>query len=75
MIWNDADIEMAEATRTADHMTHLLGGGMTEQEIKQCVQSVAAALDAGYYGGSPFEAVTTLLERQPGLAADRFAVR
>ncbi len=65
MIWNDADIEMAEATRIADHMTHLLGGGMTEQEIKQCVQSVAAALDAGYYGGSPFEAVTTLLENNP----------
>jgi len=65
MIWNDVDIEMAEAIQASDHRATLLSGdGMSEEDMRECERCATVWLDAGYYDGG-FDAVIHTLEDNP----------
>ena len=61
MMWNEADIEMAEAVQASNHRATLLGGGMGAESMRAAVDCVKYWLDAGYFAGS-FDALIQVLE-------------
>jgi len=63
-MWNEADIEMAEAVRASNHREALLGAGVGETEMRCCVGAIKYWLDAGYFNGS-FEALVQVLDDNP----------